>query len=83
MTPLKNYLTLKGYDVVSFDIYDYDNPKDTDYKKWIRRCEEQIRKALEDGRPITLLGFSMGGVIASLFSLCLSDPTADPVCASL
>ncbi|MEY8380428.1 alpha/beta hydrolase [Ileibacterium valens] len=86
MTPLKNYLTLKGYDVVSFDIYDYDNPKDTDYKKWIRRCEEQIRKALEDGRPITLLGFSMGGVIASYLAsvypirqLILCAPAFNPI----
>lgn len=65
MDPLKSFLNSEGYEVITFDIYDYSNPEDTDFRKWINRCEQVMSRAVKDGRPVTLIGFSMGGVIAS------------------
>lgn len=86
MTPLKAFLNEKGYEVISFDIYDYNDKQDTDYKEWIKRCEDVMRKALGDGRRVTLIGFSMGGVIASYLAsvfdirqLILCAPAFNPV----
>ncbi len=86
MDPLKKYLTSRGYEVISFDIYDFHNLRDTDYREWIRRCEDVMREACASDRPVTLIGFSMGGVIASYLAtvfpirqLILCAPAFNPV----
>ena len=63
--PLCQYLKVKGWDCIQFDIYSLKDPEDAHFEQWIQRCEEQIRSALSLKRPIILIGFSMGGVIAS------------------
>ncbi len=65
MTPLSNYLRKQGYHVVQFDIFDPANEFDTEPEKWIERCEDRLRAELKKKDPVVLLGFSMGGVIAS------------------
>lgn len=65
MNPLSKFLKKKHYDFRKFDIFDLKNPEDADPKQWISRCEEQVKKALDKSDHVVLLGFSMGGVIAS------------------
>lgn len=63
--PLQHYLEQNGCEVHLFDIYNVQNEKDDDYKQWIKRCEKHIKNVLEKDSEIILIGFSMGGVIAS------------------
>ena len=65
MNPLASYLKKKHYDVRQFDIYDLTNPNDANLEDWIARCENQVKAALKQSKNVVLLGFSMGGVIAS------------------
>lgn len=65
MGPLASYLEKEGFDVWTFAYYDPENLEDIDFRTWIARCEVKIRKAIDEKRTIHLLGFSMGGVIAS------------------
>ncbi len=63
--PLSQYLKKNHYNVIQFDIYDVKNPEDADEKEWISRCEEKMQQIINQGNPVILIGFSMGGVIAS------------------
>ena len=63
--PLAKYFKKKRYEVVQFDMYDINNPTDTDYKLWIHKAEKKMQEIMKEKRPIIILGFSMGGVIAS------------------
>lgn len=65
MEPLAAYLEKAGFEVWNFSYYDPDDLSDTDFRHWIARCEVRLRKAVDEHRTIHLLGFSMGGVIAS------------------
>ena len=65
MDPLAAYLKKKHYDVRQFDIYDLTNPNDANPDEWIQRCEKHLKEALKQSDNVVLLGFSMGGVIAS------------------
>lgn len=62
---LAKYLKEKKYEVIQFDMYDLNNPNDANYKDWIQRCEAEMSLTLKKNPNIVLLGFSMGGVIAS------------------
>lgn len=62
---LCRYLKESGWDSIQFDIYSLKNPEDANLEQWIKRCEEQMRSALKLKKPVILIGFSMGGVIAS------------------
>lgn len=62
---MKTYLEKRDCQVQLFDIYDLHNEQDTDEKKWMERCETEVKKLLEQDKEIILIGFSMGGVIAS------------------
>lgn len=53
------------YDFITFNIFDVNDPKDINPDEWIRRCEIKVEDALATGRKVYLIGFSMGGVIAS------------------
>lgn len=65
LDPLAAYLEKEGFEVWTFSYYDPENLEDVDFRSWIVRCEVKIRKAIDEKRTIHLLGFSMGGVIAS------------------
>lgn len=53
----------KQFKFVTFDIFDDSDDSDTDANTWIKRCEEQVEALLPN--DIYLIGFSMGGVLAS------------------
>ena len=61
----RRFIEPKGYAVIQFNIYDIHDPDDADYKEWIARCEKILNRALKNYDNVILLGFSMGGVIAS------------------
>lgn len=63
--PLATYLKAKKYEIVQFDMYDINNPNDANYKEWIERCETKLSLAIKQNPHVILIGFSMGGVIAS------------------
>lgn len=63
--PLKSWLEKQGFEVWTFAYFDPEDETDTDVQDWIARTEDVIRQAVRQKRSIHLLGFSMGGVIAS------------------
>ena len=65
LTPLVDYFTSLGHAVICPTIFDIDNPKDNDMECWINRCETIIEQLVKNNKEIILVGFSMGGVIAS------------------
>lgn len=62
---LCSFLHEHGYETMQFDIYDLDNSQDADPREWMRRCERQMHEAFVKNPDIILVGFSMGGVIAT------------------
>ena len=62
---LARYLKDKKYEVIQFDMYDLNNPNDANYKDWVQRCEAKLSLAIKENPNVILIGFSMGGVIAS------------------
>lgn len=63
--PLAEYLDKQGFEVWQFSYFNPNDTDDTDYEQWIRRCETRIQQAIAQKRNIHLVGFSMGGLIAS------------------
>ncbi len=54
----------KGYTFKSVQLYDLEDPSDTDWASWISKAKSLITEVAHDSN-IILIGFSMGGVIAS------------------
>lgn len=54
-----------GFDIVQFDMYDIFNDEDCNWMTWVQRAKNQVDTYYKQNRPIYLVGFSMGGVIAS------------------
>ena len=60
-----------GLDIVQFDMYDLFDEEDHDWMQWVSRAKEVVDTYKHSGRDIYLIGFSMGGVIASyLATVC-------------
>ncbi|MDF9825006.1 esterase/lipase [Breznakia sp. PF5-3] len=53
------------YEFITFDIFDDQDDNDTNASIWIERCEKELEKLLPLQRDIYIIGFSMGGVLAS------------------
>lgn len=53
------------FEIVQFDMYDLFDEMDCSWKTWVARAEEVLKTYERQNRPIFLVGFSMGGVIAS------------------
>lgn len=70
MDQLSEFLKNRNIELVSFDMYDLSDEKDCDWKQWVQRAKAQLAAAQLSKRPIYLLGFSMGGVIASYLATC-------------
>lgn len=60
-----NFILWHDEEIIVFPIYDLENHEDCDSSTWIKRCERIIEKYKEQGYSISLIGFSMGGVIAT------------------
>lgn len=54
-----------GYDIVQFDMYDLFDEEDHDWMCWVQHAKDQLDQYKKTNRDIYLVGFSMGGVIAS------------------
>lgn len=52
-------------EVKTFNLFDFENENDDNYKKWITVAEDVVLEALKESKKVYLLGFSMGGVIAA------------------
>lgn len=65
MDDFKEYAQLHLPPVITFNLFDIDNVEDCDYKNWVIKAETVVLQALHNNQKIILLGFSMGGVIAS------------------
>ncbi|TDW24707.1 serine aminopeptidase S33 family [Breznakia blatticola] len=55
----------EDYEFVTFDIFDYKDEADTNANQWIQRCEIQMEQLLQKHHEVYVIGFSMGGVLAS------------------
>lgn len=71
--PFKKHFTTLGYSVITFNIYSINDPDDANIKDWIERCEKQIEQIKRQNKDYVIIGFSMGGVIASYLA-SIFDP---------
>lgn len=62
---LKAYFEPLGYEVIHPDLFDQTHLDDMDAKQWIQRAEAPLKDLLKANPRIILIGYSMGGVIAS------------------
>ena len=62
--PLFKYFD-ERYKIIAPALFDQRYPSDNIWYNWVARAEEEIIKAKNDQQEIILIGFSMGGVIAS------------------
>lgn len=53
------------FEIVQFDLYDLFDETDCNWKQWLQKAKDVVKAYKEEGRCIYLVGFSMGGVIAS------------------
>lgn len=60
----------KDYDLVAFDLYDADDVH-PHYKKWVARAKTTVEYYQQLYDEVVLLGFSMGGLIATHLSTIL------------
>lgn len=65
---LKLYFENLGYTIIIPEIYDQTILDDIDPNEWLNRVEEPLKKLIEQKRRVCMIGFSMGGVIASYFA---------------
>jgi len=63
--PLKRYFENEGYRVVIPTLFDPNDESDIDANQWISRAEVELKQLIEQHERVWLVGFSMGGVIAS------------------
>lgn len=54
-----------GFEIIQFDMYDLFDEEDHDWIKWVARAKKTIDSYILSGRDMYVVGFSMGGVIAS------------------
>lgn len=62
---LKLYFEKLGYQVIIPEIFNQSQLDDINSIQWLNRVEQPLIDLLEDNKQIWLVGFSMGGVIAS------------------
>lgn len=65
MDNLAAWAKKERFDIIQFDLYDLFDETDCDPKIWLNRAEEKIKECCQKQQPLYLVGFSMGGVIAS------------------
>lgn len=66
VTDLQAYLKQARIKVISFDLYDEHN--DENWYRWVATAEQKIKDYLKKGYRVNVIGFSMGGVIASFLA---------------
>ena len=56
---------LCDYEIIRPVLFNPDNENDSKMNDWIFRADQVVSKAINNGQKVILLGFSMGGVIAT------------------
>lgn len=54
-----------GYRIITFNMYDIFDENDCEWLTWIQRASQKLEETLKETSQIIMVGFSMGGVIAS------------------
>lgn len=70
--PLKTYFEEKGHKVICVELFDQLDLEDNDPHLWLKRAEEGLAQLIAQDRKVWMIGFSMGGVIASHLSTLYS-----------
>jgi len=63
--PLRTYFEKRGHQVVCVELFDQTNDLDIDPNEWFSRAQKGLETLIHQKRKVWLVGFSMGGVIAS------------------
>lgn len=53
---------------VTFDLFDASNPDDSSWMKWVDTADKYIKHYIDNDYRVDVIGYSMGGVIASYLS---------------
>ena len=69
--PLKLKCIKENIEFKTFDLFDLSD-NDSDYHKWIYKADKVVRKYIDNNYNVILVGFSMGGVIASFLATYLN-----------
>ena len=69
--PLKLECIKNNIEFITFDMFDL-TLKDLDYRLWIHKAESVVKKYIDDDYKVILIGFSMGGVIATFLATYLN-----------
>lgn len=56
------------YNFSTPELYDINNPEDNHWEDWLAKAEKAIDEQSDKGKDVILVGFSMGGVIATNFA---------------
>jgi len=65
LIPLKQFFEAKGFEVICPILFDQTNQQDIQPEEWINRAANVVDGFLAQNKEVILVGFSMGGVIAS------------------
>lgn len=65
LDPLRSFFEAKGHQVVCVPLFDPLDELDNDPELWFKRAEDGLIELIRQSREVWLVGFSMGGVIAS------------------
>lgn len=65
MQYIKQWGEQLGWQVVTFDLFDHEIESAPAFDRWIEVAEQKVQQYISEGYDVNLLGFSMGGVIAS------------------
>ncbi|MEG0823836.1 MAG: YqiA/YcfP family alpha/beta fold hydrolase [Erysipelotrichaceae bacterium] len=58
----------ESYEIITLDLYNKEDEKDCNYIDWVNRARTLVETYIVKGYKVDLLGFSMGGVIATYLS---------------
>lgn len=65
LTVLKNAFTSLGYEIHIPTLFDIEDDKDVNQFDWIKRAQDVVIDLFQQNKEVILIGYSMGGVIAS------------------
>ena len=72
MNYLRDFLMEEGFDVVVPALFNPNDEEDIDWLKWVSKARVEFEKAKESGKELFVVGYSMGGVVATYLSTIFS-----------
>ncbi|MFV0480283.1 MAG: alpha/beta hydrolase [Anaerorhabdus sp.] len=61
-------IALPNYNIIAPNLYNLEDETDDDWARWLSKAERVLDQLASEGKSIYLIGYSMGGVIATYFS---------------